>query len=211
MTLIDPSIMSYPVREVTARFHDATAFEAAIETLVDHGINRDTIHIIASHDAVRAKLGHMFGVSNDIDEGDAAPQTIYEDSHDVANEKALAVGVPVYIGGLGAGLAVVASGGTLAFAALLATAGAGVGAGIGKLVARAIGRHHSMDLQHHLELGALILTVCVETSEAEAKVSDLLATCDGSDISTYSVTRYVTFDDMPLRDFDPYSMQDRPF
>lgn len=123
MTPIDPTILSYPVREVTARFDNATTFDLAIETLVDHDISRDAIHMIASHDTVRAELGHLFRQTAKIDEADTAPQPIFVDSHDAANEKALAVGVPLYIGGVGAGPVVVASGGTLAFAALLAAAG----------------------------------------------------------------------------------------
>ena len=84
------------------------------------------------------------------------PQPIYSDRHDLANEKALAVGVPVYIGGIGAGLAIVASGGTLAFAALITAAGAAVGAGIGGMLAHSTGTHHAKDLEEQLKMGALL-------------------------------------------------------
>lgn len=78
-------------------------------------------------------------------------------------------------------------------------------------MARSIGTHHAMDLQLHLEQGALLLTVCVETPEAEARISDLLAKSGGTGIRAYSVTRYVTFDDMPFQHFHPFSMMHRTF
>ena len=150
MSTLDDTIHSYEVREIVAHFSNADAFEAAVEMLVEHQIRRDAINMIASHDAVREKLGHLYKRSSNIEVDQRLPQTIFTDRHDVANKKVLAIGVPVYIGGIGTGLAVVASGGALAFAALIAAAGAAIGAGVGALMAHSIGSHHDEFLEEQL-------------------------------------------------------------
>lgn len=205
MSARDDTIHSYEVREIIARFDCAETFETAIETLVDHGIRRDAIHMIASYDSVRKKLGHLYRTKSDIQEDQSLPQPIFTDREDVASEKALAVGVPTYSGGIGTGLAVVASGGTLAFAALVAAAGAAVGAGIGGLLEHVIGTHHARELEDHLRMGALLLTIEVETTARESQVIDLLKQAGRHDVHAHSLTRYAVFDETPIEHFDPYA------
>ena len=206
MQVQDHELLTYDVRETIARFETAEAFETAVEALENSGIRRDRINMIASHDAVQKKLGHVYASIHDVEADQRLPQTIYEDKRDLRGEKALAVGLPVYIGGAGAGIAVVASGGTLAFGALIAAAGAAVGAGIGSLIAHALGERHARFLQDQLELGALLITVEVETPAEEEKVTALLAGAGGHDINTHTLTRSQVFDKYELGGFDPYPM-----
>ena len=207
MSARDPAISTYEVREVIAGFHAAKAFEDAVAKLESSGFKRDSINMLASHDAVKRKLGGHFAANTKIDEDESLPQPIYDDKHDVTSEKRLAVGVPVYIGGLAAGLAVVATGGTLAFAGLIAAAGASVGAGIGSLIARSIGKHHAEFLEKQLSMGALMVMVEVDGSEAEAKAISVLKATGGENVHAHSLTRYAVFDEKPLEYFDPYSVE----
>lgn len=203
MTKTDSELGYYEVREVIARFDNLTQFESAVELLEDSGISSDTIHMMASHDAVRKGLGHRFDQTSRIDYESSAPQTIYEDKHDVANEKALAVGVPVYIGCVVSGIAVVATGGTLAFAALAGAAGAAVGGGLGGLIARVIGKKHAEFLQVELAKGALLVMVEVKDAD-EARVTALLQGSGGKDVKGHTLTRYAAFDDTDLQRFSAH-------
>ena len=56
---VDLSELCATFREIVAHISNADVFESATETLVDHLIRRDAIHMIASHDAAREKLGHL--------------------------------------------------------------------------------------------------------------------------------------------------------
>lgn len=207
MSARDDTVITYEVREVIAGFHSSDAFEDTVAKLEKSGFKRDDIHMLASHDAVKRKLGGHFIANTKINEDESLPQTIYDDKYDITSEKRMAVGVPVYIGGLGAGLAIVATGGTLAFAGLIAAAGASVGAGIGSLIARSIGKHHADFLEKQLAMGALMVMVEVAGAEAETKATNLLKTAGGENVHAHSLTRYAVFDEKPLRDFDPYAFE----
>lgn len=195
-------ISTYEVREVVAEFHDVDAFEDAVERVERAGIDRSAINMIASHDAVERKLDNHYEPMREIEEDGRVPQTIYADRHEIAEGKAIAVGLPVYVCGAGAGLAVVATGGTLAVAALIAAAGAAAGAGIGSLVARAIGRGHAEKMEDQLRKGTLLLWVHVRDAE-EARVIDILKEAGGENVHAHTLTRYHAYDDIPFHDFNP--------
>lgn len=203
MTQADETMNSYEVREVVARFEDAIKFEDVVEVLEENGIDRAKISMIASHDTVKKKLGHLYLDIKELEENGSVPQAIYSDRHDIAEGKAAIIGLPVYIGGAGAGLAVVASGGTLAFAALIAAAGATAGAGIGALFAKALDKHHASFLEEQLFAGGLLLWVQVSSDAEEKKVLELFKQGGGLDVHAHTLTRYWGADDVPLHDFNP--------
>lgn len=200
---------SYEVREVLGYFENAEAFEDAIERLLQSGINRDAIHLMASHDAVHEKLQHVFGAAKEELEDEKLPEPIYEDRKSLKTEKAMALGMPAYIGGAGAGLAVVASGGTIAFAALAAAACASAGAGVGGLLRGYIGRHHAKYLEQQLSFGHLVVSVELDRKDREPAVIEILNEAGAHSTSAHTVTRYRYFDEHPLEFFDPYSFQGR--
>ena len=203
MSIKDETIHAYEVREVVSSFHDAKQFESAVQALEDSGITREAINMIASHDAVKKKLHDHFKPIGHINEDDEVPQTIFTDRHEIKSGKRMAVGLPVYIGGAGAGLAVVATGGTLAFAALLAAAGAAVGAGIGGLIAHAVGEHHANYLEKQLRKGALVVWVEVTGKPHEDSVIEILKKAGGEGVYAHTLTRYEIFDRTLLSNFNP--------
>ena len=97
----------------------------------------------------------------------------------------------------------VATGGTLAFAALVAAAGAAVGAGIGGLIAHAVGNHHADYLEKQLGKGALLVMVEVSDKAEEDAVIGILQQAGGTEIQAHSLTRYEVFDRTPLPHFNP--------
>ncbi|MBL4543596.1 MAG: hypothetical protein JKP97_17680 [Rhodobacteraceae bacterium] len=204
MTHSDMKPVEYEVREVLGYFHNADAFESAVAAVEEVGIRRDAINLMASHDAVREKLRGHFTAVGEISENEILPQPIYWDRHEIDADKRIAIGLPVYIGGLGAGLAVVATGGTLAFAALLGAAGATAGAGIGRLIARHIGRHHAELLEDQLAKGALVATVEVSGELQENRVTKIMESHGADKVRAHTITRYDWFDHSPLQDFDPF-------
>ncbi|MBD1548918.1 hypothetical protein [Roseibium aggregatum] len=200
---MDSSDTFYKVRELVARFDDAETFEDAVEQVEMAGIDRADISMIASQDAIVEKLGHIYRNVRDLEDDARVPQTVNFDRHELAEGKAAIIGFPVYIGGAGAGLAVVASGGTLAIAAVLAAAGAAAGAGIGAIFAHAIDKRHADTLEQHLAEGGLLVWVRLRDETREAEIEKLLKACGGRDVHGHSLKRYWGTDDVPLHDFNP--------
>ncbi|WP_339763248.1 hypothetical protein [uncultured Hoeflea sp.] len=73
----------YEQRQVVAHFHDATAFEDAVELLENKGFRRDVINMVARHDTVIKKLSQRYEAKASPDDAVAFPQAIYLDRHDV--------------------------------------------------------------------------------------------------------------------------------
>ena len=167
------------------------------------GTDRAAINLMASHDAVKAKLGHRYESIAEFKDTQNIPRQLFADRHERAEGRAAVMGIPMYIGGAGAGMAVVASGGTLAFAALIAAAGAAAGAGIGSLAALAISKQQADNLTDHLSSGGLLLWVEVRDEEHEKEVISILEKAGGQDVQALSITRSWGTDDIPLHDFNP--------
>ncbi|MAZ04410.1 MAG: hypothetical protein CMN56_14855 [Sneathiella sp.] len=203
MSTPDKDNETYTVREVVGRFDDTTQFEDAIESVEKSGTDRAAINMMASHDAVKAKLGHRYESIAEFKDTQNIPRQLFADRHERAEGRAAAMGIPMYIGGAGAGMAVVASGGTLAFAALIAAAGAAAGAGIGSLAALAISKQQADSLSDHLSSGGLLLWVEVRDEEHEKEVISILEKAGGQDVRALSITRSWGTDDIPLHDFNP--------
>ncbi|NRD89071.1 hypothetical protein C8024_05845 [Sphingopyxis sp. BSNA05] len=203
MTQPDETTETYDVREVVSRFTNADQFENAVDALQEQGVDRADISMIASHDAVKKKLGHLYNSSGDLEDERSVPQNLFASRHDVTEGRAAVIGLPTYIGGIAAGLAVVASGGTLGFAALIAAAGAATGAGVGGLFAHAIGDHHAKYMEEQLAAGGLLLWARVQNDNQEKEILQLLEKMGGEDVHAHSITRYWGNDDVPLHDFNP--------
>lgn len=135
-----------------------------------------------------------------------APTSVLIDCHDIAEAKANIIGLSVYIGGAGAGLAVVVSGGTLAFAAVIAAAGAVAGASIGVLLVCAIGKEHAERIEAQLGAGGLLLWVRVDPENSERKIQDQLIQAGGQDVHAHTISRHWGAEDIPLHKFnlDPF-------
>lgn len=204
MTHHDRQALGYELREVLGYFHNATAFETAVAAVEAAGTPRDAINMMASHDAVQDKLPQHFRQGAEIDTDLHRPQPIYWDRDEIAADQRIAVGLPVYIGGLGAGLAVVATGGTLALAALIAAGGAAAGAGLGTLLARYIGKHHAEFLAEQLAMGALAVTVEVADDRQEEHITTLLRENGAESVQVHRLEHVDLHGKRPLAEFDPF-------
>lgn len=186
----EEDIIPYEIRQVIATFSEANHFDDAVDAIEALGFDRAQISLVASHNAVKAKFGDKLEHQGVAFDDAAIPQRIYTDHKTVRAERVMAIGLPAYIGGAGAGLAIVATGGALAIAAGVAAVGAAAGAGIGTLLANAVSEHHIHFLEKQLKLGKLLLTVDLRDVDREAAVIDALKRSGAEDVRTTTVTRY---------------------
>lgn len=159
-----------PNTQIIGVFHDRASVEAAIELLQSHGLERSQLAVLGSADAIRQRLGMEVGAEDGQREGSAPI-----DETEKQNVTPLLAGVPAYVAATLAAGVTIASGGTLAgaaVAALLGGAGGGaLGAGAAGLFRGAVDESYAEQLAH----GGILLLVHPRSTEDLARARAVLA------------------------------------
>jgi hypothetical protein len=157
--------------EIVAVFHDRESLEKALEELQSHGLERSQLAILGTEDAVRHRLGLPVTESS----AETAEVEAPVDRSDQNNVARLLAGLPAYVGAVLAAGVAVASGGTLAGAAVAAlAAGAGgglVGAGAVKIFKDQVEGAYAEQLQQ----GGILLLVHPRSPEDIVNAKAILA------------------------------------
>lgn len=158
-----------PQVQIIGVFHDREAVEGAIEMLQSRGIERSQLAVLGSADTVRNELGLQ--VADDPATEVKAPV----DESEKQNMTPLLAGVPAYLGAVLAAGVTVASGGTLAGAAVAALLG---GAGGGVLGTGAAGLFRGgveQSYEEQLAAGGILLLVHPRSEEDVGTAKAVLA------------------------------------
>jgi hypothetical protein len=202
----DDGSVSYSGREAVGVFDSADSLEAAVDQLEMSGFNRAAISVLASDKTVKDRLGRLYRSVAEIVDDPRAPLTAFTSKDSRVEAEAAAVGVPLYIGGIAGGLAVVASGGAIAAAFVAAIALGAVGAGIGGLLARVISQRHIDRVWEQLAQGGLVLWVSVRGDATAARALEILIKGGARDAHLHEIQREWTVNDRPLKlvQIDPF-------
>jgi hypothetical protein len=117
--MCDDGTLGYVHREAVGVFDNADALEAAVDELEISGFDRAAISVLASDKTVKDRLGRLYRSVAEIVDDPRAPLAAFVSKDSRVEGEAATVGVPLFIGGIAGGLAVVASGGALAAAFVL--------------------------------------------------------------------------------------------
>jgi len=193
-------------REAVGVFDNADVLEAAVDELEISGFNRAAISVLASDKIVRDRLGRLYRSVGEIVDDPRAPLAAFVSKDSRVEGEAAAVGVPMFIGGIAGGLAVVASGGALAGAFVAASAVGAVGAGIGGLLARVISNRHVDRVGEQLAQGGLVLWVGVRDDAAAARALEILIKGGAHDAHLHEIQRQWISNNRPatLTQPDPF-------
>ena len=176
-----------PVREAVGYFNTAVALETAIDELLRSGFDRAEISLLASEKAVETELGHKYRKVTELEDDPAAPRTHYVSSESLGAAEGALIGAPLYIAGVAAFGAIVASGGTLALALAAGAAAGGTGGLVGAALAKLLGDHHAQKLEDELAHGGLLLWVRTWDSDDEARAVAILKRNSGRDVHVHSL------------------------
>lgn len=175
-------------REAVGVFADAGSMQAAIDELLASGFGADALNLLASAEAVETKLGHKYRKVAELEDDPAVPRDHYAPVADVEQADRGAIGALAMAGALGAGGAVVISGGALAAAALAAALGAGTwGFFIGEVLTKFVGSDHAEDMEKQLAGGGLLLWVRCADAAQEARAQGILKEHSGRDVHVHSL------------------------
>jgi hypothetical protein len=202
----DTGIRKYWAREAVGVLDDADTLEETINLLGNAGFARAAISVLAPEAIGKDRLGRVYKNVREIEESGAAPRTDFVSSESRAEGQGILLGGPFYIGGAAGLWAVLATGGSLAFAIAAAIALGSLGASLGAVLAGAIERHHLEEIQEQLKLGGLVLWVTTPNAEAQERALTILRKAGAKDVHVHEILREWNMKEIPLSDgpYDPF-------
>jgi hypothetical protein len=171
-------------REAVGIFADAASLQSAVDELLDTGFPTEALNLLASEEAVEAKLGHKYQKVSELEDDPAAPRTRYAPIEETERATIGALGL---LGALGATGVVAASGGGLAAALLAAGLGAGTWGLFGELLAKFLGGEHAESVTEQIAHGGLLLWVRCADSEQEINAQEILERHSGKDVHVHTL------------------------
>jgi hypothetical protein len=193
----------YTVREVVGVFRNEGALEAAVEQLELAGVNRAAISVLSVDNAQSDQGGQPHRTTEMTEDDPLARRAAYGSRGSLIEGEAVAVAVPLEIGGFAGAWAAAAAGGALATSIGATILGGGIGAGLGVLLFGAIAHHHAARIETELASGGLVLWVCTPSVAAEESALEVLRRCGGTSVHTHTLARQWGVADRPLHDVQP--------
>ncbi|KCZ89971.1 hypothetical protein [Hyphomonas johnsonii] len=175
------------VREAVGVFQTEKSMQAAIDELLTNGFNRAEITLLASTEAVEAKLGHSYKSVKALEDDPDAATIAYATIEGPGAAEGAVIGTLAYLGALAAFVPIVAGGGALAAALIALGVGGGTGVTIGALLARLIEKHHADYIADELSHGGLVLWVRTWNAADEATATRILKAHSGADVHVHGL------------------------
>lgn len=199
-------IAKVKVREVAGIFYSRDALAPAVDALLLAGFDRADIDVMVGAAFAREKLGGVHVSIDELPEVPGVPRQPFIAREDLVEVLALAFAILIFIGAAVAGWIVVASGGSLAWAAVAAVIGAVAAGGIGALIARAFARKHARELLARSAGRDFVLCVRVRSPEQEARAQDILMSHGGEAVRPHEIQIEKHLEHLPLHSLrvDPW-------
>ncbi|WP_428031168.1 hypothetical protein [Ancylobacter sp.] len=183
---LDDVTTEYSEREAVAVFSTEAALHAAVDSLLQLGLEESDMSVLGAHGAFSLKP-----LSEIEDSGDSV-RSAYVPADDRAEGMAALVGSPALVAGLCAAL-VVGTGGAALIPAIAVTAGSTAAGGmVGLILARAFGRKHAAFIERQIGDGGLLLWVHAPDADKDAEIGEILTSKGGRDVHFHTVTRQWT-------------------
>ena len=178
---------SFTVREAVAIFASERDLADAIDALERDGFDRADISVLGPAATIGGPVARSYAGALALAEDGNVPRAAQVSYHSLVEAEAAAIGLPVYVGAVGGLFAVVATGGTLAFAIPVALAGGLAGGAIGALGATAISSWHRGSIEKQLSAGGLLVWVRTRSDAHEARAQDVLRKAGGRNVHVHEV------------------------
>jgi outer membrane lipoprotein SlyB len=172
------------VREAVAVFDDVSSLETAVDELHAAGFAEDAISLLAAHDAIARKLGHLYRRVEELEDDPRAPRTAFVSARNLGERESRVLGSLTVLPTVIAAGTVVASAGALA-AVVVGTAVAG--ATLGTALSHFMNKRRAEWLQEQLERGGLLLWVRTATPERERRAVEVLTRHAVHDVHVHEI------------------------
>ncbi len=157
------------VREAVAVLEDVGELETVVEELRAAGFAEDEISLLAAHETVERKLGHVYRRVEELEDDSAAPRTAFVSLKELGEREDRVASLLTILPTLIAAGTVVASAG-----AAVVVGAAVAGATLGTALSHFMNKRHAEWLQEQLDRGGLLLWVRTPTPEREHQAIQIL-------------------------------------
>lgn len=175
------------IREAVGLFANENDLQAAIDELLSTGFHRAELSLLASEEAVNAKLTSGFAGIRAAEDDPVVPRTTYVSPEAIGDAQGGIVSGLVYAGATVAAGTVLLSGGAIAAAAVAATLIGGAGGIVGGLLAKWLGDSNTRYLQTQIDHGGLLLWVRTRDEKAEERAADILKRHSSRDVHVHDI------------------------
>ncbi|TCK23182.1 hypothetical protein EV667_3860 [Ancylobacter aquaticus] len=189
MSSIEPTddvTTEYSEREAVAVFSSEAALHAAVDSLLQIGLEEKDMSVLGAHGAFSLKS------LSELEEAGDVPRGAYVPADERAEGLAALAGSPALVAGLCAAL-VAGTGGAALIPAIAVTAGSTAAGGVvGLLLARVFGRKHAAFIERQIGDGGLLLWVHAPDTAKDTQIAEILAAEGGKDVHFHTVQRQWT-------------------
>lgn len=187
----------YEEREAVAVFGDEKSLNAAVEALINAGLQPEDMSLLAHADK-------LAGVqAKDLEDLGTTERTNFVSPEMRSEGLAAVTTTPALLAGLGLA-AVVGTGGAALLPTLAVTlGGTAAGGALGLIFARAFGRKHAASIQHQILNGGLLLWVHAPDTAKDATIVSILKANGAQDVHIHVCTRSWGPANVPLHDLNP--------
>jgi hypothetical protein len=176
-------VMQADVREAVAVFDAAADLQAAIDELLSSGFNRAELSLLASAEAIDAKIGRVSRA--ELEDNAQVPRGVYVSPDAIGIAEGSLVSGLVYLGGVATAGIVALAGGPLTAVIIGAALAGGAGGLVGAGFAELLGHHRAAYFDEQLERGGLLLWVRTEDRERELRAVEILSRHSGKDVHVH--------------------------
>jgi hypothetical protein len=202
-TDIDKGEKAYRVREAVALFATEIAFLNALDSLQENGFDRADLSVLGDSERNAGAISRPFESAAMLADDKRTKRGANVNLESVVEAEAAAIGIPAYVGALGALFAVAATGGALALAIPMTVAGGLAGGGLGAIGAHAIEKRHRRAIEQQVDNGGLLLWVRTSTREREVCALRLLKAAGGQEAHVHEAVQRWGVEESPLSHFRP--------
>lgn len=191
------------VREVVGVVDSADQLEKLVGRLLISGFDRADVDIMASRATALTKLDEAYVDPEQLADRPDVPRSSLVQRDDLAQTSSLAFGILTYIGGIGAALPIVASGGALAAGAAAAVAGGATAAAIGGIFSKLLKEQNAEKIREALQAGGLAVFVRVHSDKLEQRAVEIMSECGAQGVHAHDIDLEKRIEDIPLSRINP--------
>ncbi len=174
-------------REAVGVFSSPETLQDAIDELLSSGFHRAELSLLASEQAVEAKLRHRYEQVDELVDNPTVPRAAYVSTEAIGGAEGALIGGLMYVGATVAAGTIVASGGAVAAVIIAAALAGGAGGLLGSILAKWVGDHHAHYLQEQIDRGGLLLWVNTRDVSLEERAVEILKKHSGEEVHTHAL------------------------
>lgn len=203
-TAPDEELEKVRVREVVGAVFSQEALETLATELMEAGVDRNDIDLMADWNTVIEKLGMTYPDADRVPDVPDLPRRRLVTRDEDATLTGAVFGTLIATGALVAGVPVVASGGALAAVLAASALGGGIGAAFARKIRKVLTADADPDaIEHDINRGGIVVFVRVDNEQEERRAIEIMRRNGAHNVHVHEIELTKKLSDLPLADIQP--------